>query len=459
MTVPPDSTGARDKASQLHGFTHLRLNQRQPALVVERGDGIHVIDETGRRYMEGMSGLWCASLGFSERRLAEAAYRQMLELPFNHTFRGRTHRVSVELAERLLAMAPSPMSKVFFASSGSEGNDTAIKLAWHYHHALGRPRRRKLVARLGGYHGTTVATTSLCGMPELHRGLHLPLEGVLHAGRPHHYREAHDGETEAEFAARRVAELEALILAEGPETIAAFFAEPVMAVGGVIVPPQGYFGGVQRVLRRHGILLVADEIVCGFGRTGAAWGSQTFGLEPDILVCAKALSSAYLPISAVMVSDRVFQALLVESDRLGLFGHGFTCSGHPVPAAVALEALRIYEERGLFAHASEVGARLQQGLRRLAADSPVVGEVRGVGLMAGLELVRDRRTRASFGGTVAAGTVLADRALEQDLIVRPLGDSVVMAPPLVITADEVDELLLRLGRALEAATAQLLASR
>jgi len=457
MTSPPGSLGARDKASHLHAFTDLRLNQRQPALVIERGDGVYVIDETGRRYMEGLSGLWCASLGFSEPRLAQAAYRQMLELPFNPTFRGRTHRTVVELAERLLAIAPSPMARVFFANSGSEANDTAIKLVWHYHHAIGRPGKRTLIAHRAGYHGTTVATTSLSGLPELHRDFHLPLPGMLHVGTPHHYREGRDGESEAEFAARRVAELEALILAEGPDTVAACFVEPVMGVGGVIVPPAGYAEGVQAVLRKYDVLLVADEVICGFGRTGRMWGSQTVGLQPDLLTCAKSLSSAYLPISAVMICERVFEGLLAQSDRLGLFGHGFTYSGHPVPAAVALEALRITEERGLVAHAHAVGERLQRGLRRLAADSPIVGEARGVGLMGALDLVRDRATRAPFDASRSAGTVLARRALEQDLIVRPLGDAVVMAPPLIITEAEVDELLRRLGEALRAATAELLA--
>lgn len=457
MTAPPGSLSDRDKASHLHPFTQLRHHLQRPALVIERGDGIHVIDETGRRYIDGLSGLWCASLGFSERRLAQAAYRQMLELPFNHTFRGRTHRVTIELAERLLAMAPSPMSKVFFACSGSEANDTAIKLAWHHHRALGRPHRRKLIVRRGAYHGTTVATTCLSGVPDPHPDAHVPLPGVLHVEKPHHYRGGRDGESEAEYARRLVDDLESLILAEGPDTIAAFFAEPVMGVGGVIVPPEGYFEGVQRVLAKHDILLVADEIVCGFGRTGDPWGSRTFGLEPDLLVCAKSLSAAYLPISAVLVSGRVFDALLVESDRLGLFGHGFTYSGHPVPAAVALETLRIYEERDLVAHARQVGERLQQGLRRLAAASPIVGEARGVGLMAGLELVRDRATRAPFDAALGAGTMLAERALERDLIVRPLGDTVAMAPPLVITAAEVDELLQRFAAALDATQAELLA--
>lgn len=443
-----NSVGSRDRANHLHSFTNLRLHAEKPAFVIERGEGVFVIDEDGKRYLEGMSGLWCASLGFSEPRLVEAAHRQMQKLPFNHTFRGRTHAVTVDLADRLLALAPSPMSKVFFASSGSEANDSAIKIAWHYNHAIGRPERRKLISRHGAYHGTTVATTSLSGMSDMQRDFNLPIPGILYADKPHFYREGAPGETEEQFVDRIVANLEALILSEGPETIAAFFAEPVMGVGGVIVPPKGYFAKVQTVLRKYDILFVADEIICGFGRTGNWWGCQAFNIEPDILVCAKSLSSAYLPISALLVSASVYDALLVQSDKLKLFAHGFTYSGHPVPAAVALEALNIYEERDIVSHVRVVGTKLQTALRETAEKSDIVGEVRGVGLMAALELVSDLNARLPFDSALAAGSVLAERALEHGLIIRALGNTVVMAPPLIITEAQIGDFVERLTRAL-----------
>ena len=455
MTGQPNSPAARDVATVLHPFTDLKAHEEDGPFIIDRGSGVYVTDENGKTYIEGMSGLWCASLGFSERRLVDAAARQMAELPYNQTFLGRSHGTTIDLAERLLSLSPVPMSRILFASSGSEANDTAVKLVWYYNNAEGRPERRKIIGRRNGYHGTTVATTSLSGIPDLHRDFNLPIAGVLHADCPHHYRFARPGETEEEFADRLAANLEKLILDEGPETVAAFIAEPVMGVGGVIVPPETYFEKVQAVLREYGVLFIVDEVICGFGRTGNMFGSETFGLRPDLMCCAKALSSAYLPISATFVSEPIYRAMVAESEKIGVFGHGYTYSGHPVAAAVALETLDIYEERDVVGHVRAVAPRFQEVFRSLA-DRPLVGEVRGVGLMAGIELVADKPGKRPFDPALKVGAYLASRAREYGLIVRALGDTVVCAPPLVVTEDEIDKLGTRFHRALADTEARFL---
>ena len=439
----------RDLAYHLHPSTNLRQLEAEGPLVITRGEGVYVFDEQGRRYLEGMAGLWCASLGFSERRLAEAAYRQMLELPFYHSFGGKVPAVTTELAEKLVSIAPGRLARAIFANSGSEANDTAIKLVWYYNNALGRPGKKKIIGRLKGYHGMTVATASVTGLAFVHGDFDLPRGPFLHAGCPHYYRFGRPGESEIAFAARLAAELDALIVREGPETVAAFFAEPVMGAGGVIVPPATYFDRIQPVLRKHGVMLVVDEVICGFGRTGNMFASQTFNLEPDILTCAKALTGGYLPMSATLVSGPIYETLLAQSDKLGIFGHGYTYSAHPVPAAVALETLRIYEERDIVSHVRKVGPRLQEGLQRLS-EHPLVGEARGIGLIGALELVRDRDTRASFDSKASVGAYLVRRAQHHGVILRNMaGDVIAFSPPLVITEAEIDTLVERTRLALD----------
>ena len=434
-----NSAQARDIAYQAHPQTNLRLHQTEGPLVVERGEGAYVFDDTGRRYLEGMAGLWCASLGFSERRLAEAAYEQMRTLPYYHTFNGRSHPASIDLAEKLIEIAPVPMSKVLFQSSGSEANDTAIKLVWYYHNAVGKPKKKKIIGRTKGYHGTTAASVSLSGQALMHADFDLPLDRFRHTEQPHYYKLAEEGESEEAFAARMAESLESLILAEGPETCAAFFAEPVQGAGGVIVPPPAYFEKVQAVLKKYDVLFVADEVICGFGRTGNRWGSETFGLEPDMLTCAKALSASYMPISALMISEAIFDAMVAESDKIGIFGHGYTYSGHPVTSAVALETLRIYEERDVLGHVRRVSPYFQSKLAALA-EHPLVGDVSGVGLLAGLEIVRDKRTRESFDPAVRIGERIQRAALRHGLISRALGDRLALCPPLIIGEPHVDEI-------------------
>jgi 4-aminobutyrate--pyruvate transaminase len=431
----------RDQSFHLHPSTNLRAVLKDGPLVITRGDGVYVYDDEGNRYLEGMSGLWCASLGFSERRLAEAAYRQMLELPFYHSFAGKVPAISTELAERLIAIAPAGMGKVLFANSGSEANDAAIKLAWYINNALGRPEKKKIISRKRAYHGVTIAAASLTGLAFAQDDFDLPIARILHTETPHYYRGGRPGESEEAFAARLATELEQLILREGPDTIAAFFAEPVMGAGGVIVPPATYFDRVQPILRKYDILFVADEVICGFGRTGNMFGSQTYNLRPDIITLAKALSAGYQPISANLLTNALYDILLAQSDKLGIFGHGYTYSAHPVPAAVALEALKIYEERDIVSQVRRVGPRLLDAIKGYA-DHPLIGDARGVGLIGAVEVVRDRATKQSFDPKAGVAAYLVRRAQQHGAILRNMpGDNIAFCPPLIITETEIDELM------------------
>jgi 4-aminobutyrate--pyruvate transaminase len=400
--------------------------------------------------------LWCAALGFDNERLVLAAVTQMRKLPFYHAFASKSHEPMIDLAEMLIERAPVPMSKVFFANSGSEANDSAIKMIWYLNNALGRPKKKKIIGRWKGYHGITIGSASLTGLPANHRSFDVPLPGFIHAATPHFYHGGDPGESEEDYATRLADELEQLILKEGPDTVAAMWAEPIMGAGGVIVPPKGYFPKIQAVLRKYDVLLVADEVICGFWRTGNYWGCQTLGIEPDILCCAKALSASYLPISAVMVNQRVFDALAKESNEIGTFGHGFTYSGHPVPAAVAIETLKIYDEMNMGAHVGDVGPYSQGELRRRFADHPLVGEIRGTGLIAAMELVADKASHANFDPRDKVGIRLMKLCEQNGVIVRAVAnDSLCFSPPLVISREEIDEMLNRVSVSLDELTVQL----
>lgn len=436
----PNSPSARDRGALIHPMTDLVRHAKEGPLVIDRGEGVFVYDDDGRRYIEGVSGLWSITLGFGQDRLAEAAYRQMKKLPSYHMFRFKSHMPGIELAERLLEIAPAAFSKVFFANSGSEAADTAMKLVWYYNNAIGRPAKKKIIGRLGGYHGVTIASGSLTGLARNHADFDLPIDRILHTDCPHYWRFGRPGESEEEFATRLADSLEQLILKEGPDTIAAFFAEPVLGSGGVIVPPRTYFDKVQAVLRRYDVLFVADEVICGFGRLGAMFGSELFNIKPDMMTCAKGLSSGYLPISALLISEAIWQACLTESEKVGVFGHGFTYSGHPVCAAVALETLNIYDELDIIGHVKKVAPRLQEGLQAFA-EHPLVGEVRGLGLVAGIEMVSDKAAKRSFNSKANVGLYLERRCQEHGVILRSLGDTLTVAPPLVINDSEIDSII------------------
>jgi 4-aminobutyrate--pyruvate transaminase len=444
----PNSMEARDMRSVIHGMTNLKRHLERGPLVMDRGDGVWVTDIHGNRYLEGMSGLWCLTLGYGQERLVEAGARQMRLLPYYHLTAHKGHSPVVELAEKLLEIAPVPMARVWFANSGSEGNDCAARIAWYYWNAEGKPAKRKFLAHQRAYHGNTIASASLTGTDGTHDRFNLPLEGFLHVRCPHFYREGRPGENEDEFASRLVDELEARILAEGPETIAAFFAEPVMAAGGVVVPPAAYFEKLQAVLKKYDILLVADEVVTGFGRLGDMFGTATMGLVPDMMVCAKGLSSAYAPISALLVNQRIFDATARQSDEVGVFGLTLTYSGHPVSAAIAREALRIYEEQDIAARTRRLEPLFLGELAKLGAH-PLVGEVRGRGLIAGVELVSDKAARTPFARALGVGRACAEHAQRHGLIVRAIGDTIAICPPLVISEDEIAQLVTKLRAALD----------
>jgi 4-aminobutyrate--pyruvate transaminase len=450
-----NSAVERDTRYLIHQQTNLEDYARNGGVLMARGDGVYVIDDQGNRYLEAMAAMWCASLGFSEKRLAEAAYKQMLKLPYYHTF-NRGHMPSIDLAEKLVEIAPKvgdakPLSRVLLQCSGSEANDTAIKLIWYYFNAIGRPQKKKIIGRQRGYHGNTIATTSLSGQPHMHRDFDLPLgDRFLHAANPHYYRYAKPGESEEAFAERLAQELEALILAEGSDTIAAFFAEPVQGGGGAITPPATYFDRLQAILKKYEILFLVDEVICGFGRTGNMWGAETYGIKPDLLTCAKALSASYQPISALLLNEAIYEAMLSQSRKLGTFGHGFTYAGHPVACAVALETLKIYEENGIVERVRALAPRMKAGLEALL-DHPLVGDVRGVGLMYGVELVADKRTRAPFDPKLKVGQRVLEECQKAGLIVRAIEDRIAFTPPLIITAAQIDEMCGLFQRGLDAA--------
>lgn len=432
MTIQPNSIEARDRAYHLHSYTNARALEADGALVMDRGEGIYVYDNNGRKYIEGMAGLWSVAVGFGESRLVEAATRQMSKLPYYHTFTARANAPSTELAEKLIQMAPVPMSKAYFTNSGSEANDTAIKMVWYRSNALGKPEKKKIISRIKGYHGVTIAAASLTGLPNNHRSFDLPLPGIFHTSCPHYRVFAQEGESEAAFVARCAQELEDLILREGPETVAAFIGEPVMGAGGVIVPPTGYWEAIQKVLKKYDILLIADEVICGFGRTGNMFGTQTMSLQPDIMTLSKQLSSSYQPISALLINDNVYQPIAEESARIGTFGHGVTAAGHPVAAAVALENLAIIEERDLVGNVQALSPQFLRRLKQLESH-PLAIEARGIGLIGALEL----KPRDGFA-TGQLGPKLFSILLEKGLIARAIGDSIALCPPMIITEAQID---------------------
>jgi len=439
----------RDVEALIHPYTNLVRHREVGPIILERGKGIFVYDNRGRDYIDGLAGLWCVSLGYNEERLVEAATKQLRELPYSHIFAGRSHEPGIELAERLKEVAPFAASKVFFANSGSEANDTQVKLAWYYWNAKGKPQKKKIIGRTKGYHGVTLMSASLTGLPNNHRAFDLPFPGILHADCPHFYHNAEPGEGEEDFAARMAGNLEALIEREGPETIAAFIAEPVMGAGGVILPPASYFERIQPVLEKHDILFIDDEVICGFGRTGNYWGAQTYKMRPHTITCAKALSSAYLPISAVIIDEDMYQAMLDQSRAIGIFGHGFTYSAHPVAAAVAIETMKIYEERNIVAQVRRLSVPFLKRVQALR-DHPLVGEADGVGLICGIEFVADKAAKRNFPAEKMVGAACAGFAQEEGLFTRAMiGDRLAFCPPLIISEGEIEEMFDRFTRALD----------
>ncbi|HEY5048592.1 MAG TPA: aminotransferase, partial [Rhizomicrobium sp.] len=438
--MPLSNAQSRDVQSVLHPYTNLMKLRETGPLVFERGEGVRVYDEHGRDYIEAMSGLWCTALGWGEEALVEAAASQMRKLAYGHLFAGRSHEPAIALAEKLKDIAPFPVGKVFFANSGSEANDTQIKLFWYANNARGHTAKKKIISRVKGYHGVTIASASLTSLPANHKSFDLPLDFVRFADCPHYYRSQEPGESERDFSGRMAKNLERLIENEGPETIAAMIVEPLQGAGGVILPPEGYFDAIGQVLDRHRIALIDDEVITGFGRTGNWFGCETYGFQPATMTLAKALSSAYLPISAVLVSPAICDAIEEESGRIGTFGHGFTYSGHPVAAAVALKTIEIYQDRDIVGHVRRVAPRFLARLAKLG-EHPLVGEASGIGLIGAIEIVADKKTKKSFEAAKTAAIQVGKFVEEEGVICRPLlGDRVALCPPLVIDEAEIDEL-------------------
>jgi 4-aminobutyrate---pyruvate transaminase len=446
--LAPGDLDALDLKRLFHPNTNLAAHHRSGPLMLTRGEGIHVWDSRGRQYIEGMAGLWCTTLGYGDEELTEAAREQLGTLSFTHLFAGKSHEPGVRLAEKLVEMAPFEASRVFFGNSGSDANDTQIKLVWYYNNATGKPRKKKIISRQKAYHGVTIGSAGLTGLPPYHAHFDVPLPWVRHTDCPHYYRGAEPGESEEEYATRLAGKLEKLILAEDPDTVAAFIVEPLMGVGGVLLPPATYFEKVQAVLAKYDVLLIDDEVICGFGRTGSLWGAETFGMKPTTLTAAKALSSAYLPISAVMVPEFLYEPMVEASGSVGLFGHGFTYSGHPVCAAVALKTLEIYEQRDLYGHVRRVSPRFMERLKALG-DHPLVGEARGVGLVGACELVRNKATKEAFDRKLAVPARCMALCERRGLIVRAVGDAVALCPPYIVTENQIDEIFERFAKGLD----------
>src|SRR5690348_13892075 len=430
--MPLSNAQTRDVESLLHPYTNLVKLRETGAMVIERGSGVRVYDEHGKDYIEAMSGLWSTALGWGEPVLADVAAEQMRKLSFGHLFSGKSHEPGIALAEKLKEIAPFPVGKVFFANSGSEANDSQIKLMWYAANSRGQKGRKKIIARNKAYHGVTLASASLTGLDAFHKSFDLPFDFTVRVPEAHYYRGARDGETEEQYSQRLADELDTTIQREGPETIAAMFVEAVMGAGGAMLPPKGYFEAITKVLDKYGIFLVDDEVICGFGRTGNAFGCQTYNYQPDSMSIAKALSSAYLPISAVLLSPELVEIIEEEAVRIGGLWHAFTYSAHPVSAAVAVKTLELYERRDTFGHVRKVAPVFQARLKALE-NHPLVGEAGGVGLIGGIEMVADKKTKRNFEAAKGVAARCGQFCQEEGIIVRALpSDRVALCPPLVI---------------------------
>jgi len=433
--------------SLVYPVTNLRQVEQ---LNIVRGEGIYVYDASGRRYLEGLAGLWCSALGYGNHELIDAITTQLETLPYSHMFGGRTHQVAMDLADKLAELVPVEDAHTFFANSGSEANDSQFKMLHYYFNAIGKPEKKKIITLDRSYHGVTVAAAALTSLPVMHTHFDIPVDalGILRAETPHYYHGQREGESEEEFVTRLMANLQALIDKEGAETIAAFVAEPIGGASGVVVAPDSYFPALEKLLADNDILFWADEVICGFGRTGNDFGCNTMGIKPQLMSLAKQLSSAYIPISAAVIPGFMYEAMQEPSAQAGVFGHGYTYTGHPVACAAALKAIEIYQRDRLFEHAAEVGAHMQARLREFC-DHPLVGEVRGKGLIAAVELVADRQARKPFAdGSV--GAAAKQFCQDHGLLIRAVsGNCLAFCPPLIISTEQIDEMVELFGRALE----------
>ncbi|NIR29028.1 MAG: aminotransferase class III-fold pyridoxal phosphate-dependent enzyme [Gammaproteobacteria bacterium] len=449
-----------DRQTVFHPSTHLKDHAHGVSggpRIITSGKGIRIEDTKGNSLIDGFAGLYCVNVGYGRMEIADAIHEQARKLAYYHTYVGHSNEPTIRLSERIIRMAPQGMSKVYYGMSGSDANETQVKLVWYFNNVLGRRGKKKIISRHRGYHGSGIMSGSLTGLPLFHEAFDLPLPQVKHTVTPHYYWGAEPGMSEREFSAWCAQELERMILDEGPDTVAAFIAEPVMGTGGIIPPPEGYWEAIQGVLSKYDVLLIADEVVTGFGRIGADFGSYVYGIQPDLMTLAKGITSGYFPLSAVIVSENVWRVLEEGAEKMGPIGHGWTYSAHALGAAAAMANLDIVERERLADNARETGTYFQQRLHETFDERPLVGEVRGVSLLAALEFVADREKKQRFEASAKVGARVAAACLENGLIARPLphGDILGFAPPLVVTREEVDDIVERTRRAVDKVTEEL----
>ena len=453
MRDEPNSWEARAERYSLFGFTDLPSVERRGTVVVTHGEGPYIVDVHGRRYLDANSGLWNMVAGFDHPGLIAAAKAQYDRFPGYHAFFGRMSDQTVMLSEKLVEVSPFESGRVFYTNSGSEANDTMVKMLWFLHAAEGNPQRRKILTRVNAYHGVTAVSASMTGKP-YNAVFGLPLPGFIHLTCPHYWRNGAEGETEAQFTQRLAQELEDTILREGADTIAGFFAEPVMGAGGVIPPSEGYFQAVQPILRKYGIPLISDEVICGFGRTGNTWGCETYGFVPDAIISSKNITAGFFPMGAIILGDELAARVQRAAEAIEEFPHGFTASGHPVGCAIALKAIDVVMNEGLAENVRRLTPAFEAGLKRLA-EKPNIGEWRGKGLMGALEAVKDKATKTPFDGKLSVSERIANTCTDHGLICRPLGQSIVLCPPFIITDAQMEEMFAKLEQALDRVFAEV----
>lgn len=443
-----------DRRTVMHPFTNLKEHEAGKTggpRIIETGQGIRIRDSKGVELIDAFAGLYCVNVGYGRHEIAEAIYEQAKKLAYYHTYVGHSNEPLIRLSDRIIENAPPGMSKVYYGMSGSDANETQVKLVWYYNNVLGRSHKKKIIARQRGYHGCSIVSGSLTGLPFYHQAFDLPVDRILHTTVPHHYWQAAPGMSEREFSQYCADQLEALIIRENPETVAAFIGEPVLGTGGIIPPPDGYWEAIQQVLAKYEVLLIADEVVTGFGRIGSYFGSPHYGMKPDLITVAKGMTSGYIPLSGVIIGEKVWNVLTKASDILGAMSHGYTYSGHAVGAAAALANLDIIDNERLVDNARDTGAYLQQRMQETFAEHPMVGEARGVGLLAALEFVADKGKKQRFDPTLKVGARVSAAALENGIIARamPHGDILGFAPPLTINRAEVDDVIERARKAVD----------
>ncbi len=449
----PNSWEARAAAHSFYGFTDLPTVAERGTVVVTHGKGPYIFDTHGRQYLDANSGLWNMVAGFDHPGLIAAAQEQYAKFPGYHAFFGRMSDQTVMLSEKLVEVSPFDDGKVFYTNSGSEANDTMVKMLWFLWASEGQPQRRKILTRVNAYHGVTAVSASMTGKP-YNSVFGLPMDGFIHLSCPHYWRFGKDGESEAQFTQRMADELEETIAREGAETIAGFFAEPVMGAGGVIPPSEGYFQAIVPILRKHGIPLISDEVITGFGRTGSTWGCETYGYTPDAIISSKNLTAGFFPMGAVILGEALCDRMQAAAERIEEFPHGFTASGHPVGCAIALKAIDVVMNEGLAENVRRLTPRFEAGMAKLA-EHDHIGEWRGKGFMGALEAVADKATKRPFDGSLSVSERIANACTDQGLICRPLGQSVVLCPPFILTEAQMDEMFSKLGTALDKVFAEV----